>query len=844
MKLIRDTGGKNFRGATPLAALPRPGGGRSMLAVAVSAALCATPQSYAQQASGSLSLEEIVVTATKRKVNLQDVAQSITVLSTADIERAGYKEMGDYIKDLPSVTLAQAQPARNDIVFRGVATGVEEFYSDAQAGVYLDEQPITTNATQVSPYLVDIERVESLPGPQGTLFGSSAETGVLRIITNKPDPSGFSGQYSVTGFATKDGAGSYEADGHLNIPLIDDKLTARIVGFYADNGGWIDNVYGTDLAQQSNNANVVKSNSNVWKVDGARLAALWKVNDGADVLFNLTTQNDTTHGDWSSDPHLGDAKITRFIDESRHDNWWQAAATVTADLGFAELKSATAYFARHMTYTLDNMTYEQYKAKYYGSYYGAYPTTAKQAQKLAPKYNVYDTRLVSNNAFTTSTIFNDQHQYRVSQEFRLTSKGTSKLQWLGGLFYERVHDYWYYGSQNLQFMDTWAWLAANASALDYKNQGYNVQYPLAPTTTIYAQWFDRTVTQTAVFGEVSYKLTEPWTVTVGGRWFDYKREISQNYDMPLGLPVGLGVPGNNTSNGNDSAELFKLGTQYKFNPDVMVYLLFSEGYRLGGENTERAAASGAVPLKYNPDKLYNYETGIKSQWWDRRLTLNASLFYMKWTEIQLESDTSGAASGDGAWWKHGTINGGGADNLGLELSGSLRATKQILFDYNMIAANPKLTDPVVYPDGTYIPAGTQMVGAPKFKASAGLQYDFDWQPMDGKLWARFDYTYQSLEYQNLLYASAAYQNANFNLGLIPGTGRIEPWSTGKLQLGLSLPNKTDITLTLDNVWNSTGSNWVTTSEGYYAAQFSDPRFHNMPTQIRPQNIGLTFRKSF
>src|SRR5579862_1668552 len=207
------------RGVQTAALMIKPNGGKSVLALAVSAALCATPQSYAQQASGSQTLEEIVVTATKRSVNLQDVPHSITVLTTADIEKAGYKEMGDYIKDLPSVTLAQQQPARNDIVFRGVSTGVEEFYSDAQAGVYLDEQPITTNATQVSPYLVDIERVESLPGPQGTLFGSSAETGVLRIITNKPDPSGFSGQYSLTGIATKDGAGSYEVDGHLNIPL-------------------------------------------------------------------------------------------------------------------------------------------------------------------------------------------------------------------------------------------------------------------------------------------------------------------------------------------------------------------------------------------------------------------------------------------------------------------------------------------------------------------------------------------------------------------------------------------------------------------------------------------------
>ncbi len=822
---------KNFRGVKPGSGATLPSCSSSMLAIAVSAALCATPQSYAQQASGSLSLEEIVVTATKRKVNLQDVGQSITVISTADIEKAGYKEMGDYIKDLPSVTLAQQQPARNDIVFRGVSTGIEEFYSDAQAGVYLDEQPITTNATQVSPYLVDIERVESLPGPQGTLFGSSAETGVLRIITNKPDPSGFSGQYSVTGFATKGGAGSYEVDGHLNIPLIDDKLTARIVGFYADNGGWIDNVYGTDLAQESNNANAVKSNTNTWTVQGARLAALWKVNDGTDVLFNLTTQNDTTKGDWSNDPYLGDAKITRFIENSRHDNWWQAAATVTADLGFAEFKSATAYFARHMTYTEDNMTYEQYKAKYYGSYY-ATPT-----YNGTPANNVYDTRLTSNNHFTTSTIFNDQHQYRVSQEFRLTSKGTSKLQWLGGLFYERVHDYWYYGTQNLQLMDTYAWAYANSVACDPANAGLGVSCPLAPTTTIYAQWFDRTVTQTAVFGEISYKFTDPWTVTVGGRWFNYKRDISQNYDQPLGLPVDLGVPGTNTSSGNDSATLFKLGTQYKFNPDVMAYLLFSEGYRLGGENTARAAATGDVPLKYNPDKLFNYEGGIKSQWWDRRLTLNASLFYMKWDQIQLESSA-------GAFWRHGTLNGGGADNLGLELSGSARLSKGLTFDFNLISADPKLTEDVIYPNGRTIPSGTQMVGAPKFKASAGLEYNFEWKPKGGNLWARFDYSYQSLEYQSLLYASIDYQNAVRDQGLLPGLGRIEPWSYGKLQAGITMPDKLEVTVTLDNVWNSKGANWVTTSESYYAAQFADPRYKNMPAQFRPQNIGITIRKNF
>ncbi len=842
MKLERNARLTMAGTVAPAIAVAKTNSGRSMIAVAVSAALCAAPQGYAQQAApqqanDALSLEEIVVTATKRTTNLQDVAQSITVISTADIERAGYKEMGDYIKDLPSVTLSQSQPGRNDIVFRGVSTGVDEFYSDAQAGVYLDEQPITTNATQVSPYLVDIERVESLPGPQGTLFGSSAETGVLRIITNKPDPSGFSGQYSVTGMATKGGAGSYEADGHLNIPIIDGKLTARIVAFYSDQAGWIDNVYGQDLAKQSNNASAVKSNSNDWKVSGSRLAALWTVNDKWDVLFNVTQQNDQTHGDWSNDPSLGDAKITRFIINSRHDNWWQTAATVTADLGFAEFKSATAYFQRHMTYTEDNMTYEQYKAKYYGSYasYTGGPTAIG-----APRYNIYDTRRKSDGSFTTSTVFNDQHQYRFSQELRLTSKGTGKWQWLAGLFYEHVNDNWIYGTQNLDFMQTYAWDAANALAKDYHDQGYNVKYPLDPTTIIYQQWFNRAVTQIAAFGEITYNITEPWSVTGGGRWFQYKRETAQTYQVPYGLPVAAGdayVP--NTSSGTDSATLYKLATQYKFTHDVMGYFLFSQGYRLGGENTERAAATGIVPLHYNPDKLNNFELGMKSQWLNKRITFNADFFLMHWDQIQLESSTSGNSASGGAWWKHGTLNGGAAENYGLEVSGSARASRGLTFDYNLIFANPHLTEEVQYPNHNIdpIPAGTQMVGAPKFKASAGLQYDFAWKPWGGNLWTRFDYSYQSSMYQSLRYASVESNPDRWQ-------GRIEPWSFGKLQAGINLNNKTEITLSLDNVWNSKGSNWETTSEGFYADVFGDPRFHFMPTQFRPQNISLTFRQNF
>ena len=816
--------GKPAFQAEPSRTAPKPPTGQnySLIAGAISMALyAAAPHAYAQQASAQqskddLTLEEIVVTATLRKTSVQEVPQSITVIGTDQIEKSGFKEMGDYLKALPSVTLAQLQPGRNDIIFRGVATSSEDFYGDAQAGVYLDDQPITTNATQVSPYLVDIERVEALPGPQGTLFGSSAETGVLRIITNKPDFKGVSGQYSLAGTSTRGGAGSYEADGHLNIPLLDNKLSARLVGFYSDSGGWIDNALGPDLAGGLTNASAAKANFNEWKVSGGRLATLWKASDRVDVLFNLTAQNDQTHGDWLSDPYLGDAKITRFIEGSRHDNWWQSAVTVTADLGFAELKSASAYFARHMTYELDNMTYEQYKAAYYGSdAYGA------------PKNNRYDTRLTSDNSFTTSTIFNDQWQYRFSQELRLTSKGTSRLQWIGGLFFERVHDNWVYGTNNPQFMDTYGWQAAQALACDPGSVG--AICPLPPTTIVYIDYFDRVVKQTAAFGELSYKLADPWTVTLGGRWFKYDRAVSQSYQLPLGIPVGS--PDDNSKAGSDSATLFKAGTQYKYNKDGMLYALYSQGYRLGGNNSQRAAATGLVPAKYGPDKLSNFEVGLKSQWLDRRITLNVSAFLMKWKDIQLQSTHAGGTP----WWVHGTINGGTAETKGIEISGAARATRHLSVDFNVTAADPKLTEAVVYPNPKTdpIPAGTMMVGAPKFKAALGLEYTFPWKPMEGDLWARFEYSHQSYEYQSLARAAEHGQR-----------GRVQPWDFGKFLLGLDLPSKTELTLKLDNVWNSSGSNWISTGEEDNADVFGDPRFHNLQARFRPQNITLSLRKNF
>ena len=179
------------------------------------------------------TIEEIVVTATKRESNLQDVGQSISAFTGDDIEKMGLKDMNDYLKAIPSVTLANFQPGRNSLVIRGISTGADEYRTDSSAAIYLDEQPMTTNSQQVDPWQVDIERIEVLPGPQGTLHGSSSQTGALRIITNKPNHDGVSGQIDAGAASTKYGEPSYDLSGHLNMPVIDNRLALRAVGFYS-----------------------------------------------------------------------------------------------------------------------------------------------------------------------------------------------------------------------------------------------------------------------------------------------------------------------------------------------------------------------------------------------------------------------------------------------------------------------------------------------------------------------------------------------------------------------------------------------------------------------------------
>ncbi|MEY8243888.1 MAG: TonB-dependent receptor plug domain-containing protein, partial [Gammaproteobacteria bacterium] len=239
------------------------------LAAAVVSTGLTTPVALAQETTG---LEEIIVTATKREVNIQDVGQSIMALTNEDIEKMGIKSMADYIKALPSVVLTAEVPGRNDLVMRGITQDAYTWYVDSTVALYLDEQAMTTSSQQVSVRVVDMERIEALPGPQGTLFGSTSQSGTIRMITNKPDNTGYYGSVETSYGSIKGGDSSFDVNGYVNIPL-SDALSMRFVGYTSSDGGYVDNVYGSSFSGSYDNADLVENDFNTYDVTGGRVSA-------------------------------------------------------------------------------------------------------------------------------------------------------------------------------------------------------------------------------------------------------------------------------------------------------------------------------------------------------------------------------------------------------------------------------------------------------------------------------------------------------------------------------------------------------------------------------------------
>src|SRR5688572_327472 len=350
----------------------RPGPQALSTAISSILAVSATAAGAQEEAPAVTGLGEVIVTATKRAESMQDVAQSIMAIDSEALAMRGLQQIDDVAKYIPGLSLAQREPGGTTIVFRGVATSGLQFGAVSSSALYLDEQPITQSGRSPDPRFIDIERIEALRGPQGTLYGASSQSGTLRVITSKPDPAGFDAWAEAEVNSVDGGAEGYDLSAMVNIPL-GERVALRLVGFTAEDAGYIDNVLGQSQGQTFNNADVVEEDVNSVTTNGARAALRFDISENVDLTLGAIYQD--MRADGHSDVNfvedadgpggwparfeqMGDLQQVRFVEEGLDDEWYQLALTFNASLPFADLVVAGSYFDRKFAYEADASEYE------------------------------------------------------------------------------------------------------------------------------------------------------------------------------------------------------------------------------------------------------------------------------------------------------------------------------------------------------------------------------------------------------------------------------------------------------------------------------------------------------
>lgn len=661
-------------------------------------------------------LNEVIVTATRRAERLQDVPESITAIDSAAIAARGLQQLGDLVKMVPGLSISEVEPGGLSIIFRGVASSGVQFGSVSSSGLYLDEQAITQSGRSPNPRFIDIERIEALRGPQGTLYGASSQSGTLRVITNKPDRSGFSSWVDTEFSKLRGGDFSHDVSAMINLPVVADKLTLRLVGFTTEDAGFIDNVLSDSLGGTFSNADVVKKNVNKTTTEGGRAALRWDATDDVNATLSAVFQDTKGRGHGDVELDGGDLEQVRFSKESLHDKWYQLALTVNAALPFADATVTTSYFDRDFRYQADATAYE----------------FAFNQNAIATGYAVYDF-----GGDPRGFARNHERPHILNFEARLASKPDSgRWGWIGGVFYS--------DEKSKTDFDSFVEGYGQTPSFEYFNNievNYLSGNPLDATNdTWFLGRYDTELKQKAVFGELSFDLTDNFKITAGGRYFDYTRKFAQIQEAPPGY-TGDSFLDSKQSTG-ETGTVWKLNLQYKIDRDRMLYATYSEGFRVGGSNPLKPAS--ALPRDYKSDTLTNYELGAKTMWLDRRLRLNLAAYYMKWDDIAVQIEDPQPAV-----FQLGFVNLPSAEIKGVEGDFAFTFTPEWQIEGAFSHNNAKVAQSTIFTvvddQGVSYPfqvtKGARLPLTPKRTLSLGLEYRPEQHLWGAQPFARFDYSY-------------------------------------------------------------------------------------------------------
>jgi outer membrane receptor protein involved in Fe transport len=541
------------------------------------------------------------------------VPVAVQAIGTERLEELNVQKFEDYVKYLPNVSYEGNGPGNSLVYMRGVASGGDGNHSASlpSVGIYLDEQPITTIGGSLDVHMYDIERVEALAGPQGSLFGASSQSGTLRIITNKPDPTGFDAGYGLDLNTISGGNEGYLAEGFVNIPL-NDRMAVRMVGWLRHDGGFVDNVRNTRRYPTSgvvtDNSKLVEDDYNDADTYGGRAALRWDINDSWTVTPTIMGQVQETNGNFAYDRLLGPIKVSELRPDKNDDAWMQAALTVEGKVANFDVVYAGAYMFRDVDSDSD---YSDYSYWYdvcceYGNYW-------------------YDN---DGNAIDPTQYIEGQDNFtRATHEVRLTSPADQRFRYTVGAFFQRATR----GIEQRYII--------NDLADDIEVTGW--------PDTIWLTQQDRVDEDTAIFGQADYDITDKLTATFGLRYFwvdnslrgffGYGRGYSSRTGegaCTLRTPFGAAGPDFEDApclNVDKSVEeddySMKLSASYKLSEDKLIYATYAEGFRPGGINRR-----GTLP-PYLADWLNSFEIGWKTEW-GGNLRFNGAVFYQEWEDFQ------------------------------------------------------------------------------------------------------------------------------------------------------------------------------------------------------------------
>jgi iron complex outermembrane receptor protein len=732
----------------------------TLLDAAVAACLVAAKVSAADQANSpnpapaSNELSEITVTAQRRTENLQDVPIAIQALTGETLQQLSVENFDDVVKYLPNVTLSGAGPGQSSIYMRGLSVGPGTIQGYGAVGdfpnvaVYLDDQSAQVPGRNLDVYAADIERIEVLEGPQGTLFGAGAEAGVLRYITNKPKLDVLEGNVNAGYAVTAHGDPSSNGDATINLPLIENTLAVRAVIYSDTRGGYINNVPGTFVRQSgdvgihyagyannvpgpptplnsANNSSTVGNAINPVTYQGIRAGALWKFSDAWSALLMQSYQDmdaqgvfyETPQSSGTSPVNLPDLSVQVYNPSFDKDRFENTALTVNGRIGALNLVYSGAYLVRNSDQVQD---YTNYARGTYADYYQCLSPaqTGKPAQCYSP-------------STTWRDVARDVHQ---SHELRLSTPDDWRLRGIVGIFWEnyQIHEQtdWMYKTAP-GFTDVGPPPGAYANNPNIRNG--NVSF------------FDdilRGYKQRAAFTSIDFDIVpKRLTFTVGTRYYRFD-------NMEVGSAVGsfgcydAGPPPCLASALNLNAENLRstytgfrsrANVTWKITPDILVYFTFSQGFRPGGFNRSSHYSSVlnyASPLDFAPDTLTNNELGWKTEWLDHRVEFNGAIYQENWTNVQTTFFDPSGGLGNLAFETNGPnyrVRGVELQLVarvapGLTLTGasSWNSSDQLNSPYvDNVAGQPILSIP-----NPYGAVGSTLAESPPFQGNLRARYEF------------------------------------------------------------------------------------------------------------------------